>query len=171
MAMGPRMRTFWLTVHILASVGWMGAVAAYLVFDLTTMASGDVSTLRAAYFAMDSITRLVLIPLALAAWSTGLVMSLGTKWGLFRHYWTLASLILTTGAVVVLLVETLTIRGLAAVAADPATSPETLRALPNTLVHSIGGLIVLLAVLVLNMYKPRGLTGYGVRKLGPGAAR
>jgi hypothetical protein len=32
------------------------------------------------------------------------------------------------------------------------------------LLHSIGGTIVLLVILVLNLYKPRGMTPYGWRK-------
>ena len=57
-----------------------------------------------------------------------------------------------------LLGETRTIRHLAHLAADPGTSVEGLRALPSTLPHSIGGLVILLVVLVLNIHKPQGLT-------------
>jgi hypothetical protein len=37
-------------------------------------------------------------------------------------------------------------------------------ALPGTLPHSVGGLVVLGVVLVLNVYKPQGVTPYGWRK-------
>lgn len=106
-----------------------------------------------------------IVPLALASLLTGLVMALGTRWGLFRHYWVLISFLLTIAAVVVLLVETQTIRHLARVAAESTTSNAELRALPSTLLHSAGGLVVLLMVLILNVYKPQGLTPYGWRKL------
>lgn len=91
-------------------------------------------------------------------------MSLGTQWGLMRHYWVVISLLLTVIATVVLLAQLPTIAYVADVATDPATSPDELRALPTTLAHSIGGLEVLLVVLVLNVAKPRGLTRYGWRK-------
>jgi hypothetical protein len=91
-------------------------------------------------------------------------MSLGTKWGLFRHYWVLISLLLTIIATVVLLVETQTISYFADIAAGPTTSSDDLRALGSTLVHSVGGTAVLLVILVLNLYKPRGMTRYGWRK-------
>lgn len=39
-----------------------------------------------------------------------------------------------------------------------------LLALPPTLLHSVSGLMVLLVVQVLNVYKPQGLTSYGWRK-------
>jgi heme/copper-type cytochrome/quinol oxidase subunit 2 len=84
--------------------------------------------------------------------------------GLFRHYWVLISLLLTIIATVVLLVETQTISYFADRAADPTTSGDDLRTLGNTLVHSVGGTVVLLVILVLNVYKPRGMTRYGWRK-------
>jgi hypothetical protein len=113
---------------------------------------------------MALIAWYVIVPLALASVLTGLVMSLGTKWGLFRHYWVMISLVLTIIATAVLLVETQTISYFAEVAADPTTSADDLRALGNTLVHSVGGTVVLLVILVLNVYKPRGMTRHGWRK-------
>ena len=158
------LRKLLLTVHVAASVGWVGAVLAYLPLDVTTAASGDAQALRAAYLGMDVIATRVLVPLALAALGTGILISLATPWGLFRHWWVLLSLVLTLLATVVLLVETRTIAHLAATAADPSTTDDALRALPSTLPHSVGGLVVLLFVLALNVYKPRGLTRYGWRK-------
>jgi hypothetical protein len=164
MTMTPRLRTFALTVHLASSVGWLGAVAAYIALDVAAATSQDTQTVRAAYLAMEVIAWYVLVPLASASLLTGLVMSLGTKWGLFRHYWVLISLLLTIIATVVLLVETQTISYFADIAADPTTSGQTLRALGNTLVHSVGGTVVLFVILVLNVYKPRGMTRYGWRK-------
>jgi hypothetical protein len=164
MIMPPALRKFMLAVHLTLSVGWIGAVAAYIPFDVATVTARDAQTLRTAYLAMESIARSVIVPLALASLLTGLVVSLGTKWGLFRHYWVLISLVLTTLATVVLLVETRTISALAAMAADPTTSIVHLRAMPSTLGHSVGGTVVLLVILVLNVYKPRGMTRYGWRK-------
>jgi hypothetical protein len=163
MAMSAGVRRLALAAHIALSVGWVGAVAAYIAFDVTAATSRDPQTLRAAYLAMELNARYVIVPLALAALLTGLVMSLGTQWGLFRHYWVVISLLLTLVATAVLLAETRTISHLAAVAADPATSPDDLRALGSTLIHSVGGMAVLLVVLVLNVYKPRGMTRYGRR--------
>ena len=162
--MSPGLRKLALSVHIALSVGWIGAVAAYMAFDVTAATSQDARALRAAYLAMELIVRNIIVPLAFAALVTGLVVSVGTKWGLFRHYWVLISLLLTILATVVLLVETRTIAALADIAADPTTSGDDLRALGSTLVHSVGGTVVLLAVLVLNVYKPQGLTPHGWRK-------
>jgi DMSO/TMAO reductase YedYZ heme-binding membrane subunit len=136
----------------------------YLALDVAAATSQDAQTLRAAYLAMGLIARYVIVPLALASLLTGLVMSMGTKWGLFRHYWVLISLLLTIVATVVLLAETQTIGYYADIAADPATSGDDLRALGSTLVHSVGGTVVLVVIVVLNVYKPRGMTRYGWRK-------
>jgi uncharacterized membrane protein len=162
--MSPGLRKFALAVHLTLSVGWVGAVAAYMAADVAAATSQDAQTLRAAYLSMESIARYVIVPLALASLLTGLVMSLGTKWGLFRHYWVLISLLLTVVATAVLLVETQVISSFADMAADPTTSNEDLRAMPSTLVHSVGGTVVLLVILVLNTYKPQGMTRYGWRK-------
>ena len=135
-----------------------------MALDISVATGRDAETLRASYLAMERITRPVIVPLALASLLTGLVVSLGTKWGLFRHYWVLISLLLTMVATAVLLTETRTIRYLADVAASPTTTGDDLRALPSTLVHSVGGTVVLLVILVLNVYKPHGMTRYGWRK-------
>jgi hypothetical protein len=164
--MTPRVRKFALAVHLICSIGWIGTVAAYIALDVAAATSRDAHTLRAAYLAMELIAWYVIVPLAFASLLTGLVMSLGTRWGLFRHYWVLISLLLTMIATVVLLLETRTISRLADIAADPTTSSDDLRALGSTLLHSVGGTAVLLVILILNMYKPRGLTPYGWRKQG-----
>lgn len=164
MILNPGLRKLILTLHLTVSVGWIGALLAYLALDLTVATTQTPNTLRAAYVSMDLITRLVIVPLALATVASGVVMSLGTKWGLFRHYWVIVSLVLTLFAIVVLLVETRVVRAYAAMAADPTTSDAALQAMGSTLLHSVGGLAVLLVVMVLNVYKPRGLTRYGWRK-------
>jgi hypothetical protein len=164
MQLSAGLRKFTLAVHIAFSVGWIGAVAGYIALDVAVATSQEAQTLRAAYLAMGLIARYVIVPLAFAALLTGLVISVGTKWGLFRHYWVLISLLLTLFATAVLLSETRTISAFADIAADPTTSGDDLRALGSTLVHSIGGTVVLLVIQVLNVYKPPGLTPYGWRK-------
>ncbi len=164
MILTPRIRKFVLAAHIAVSVGWVGAVAAYIALDVTAATSEDEVALRVAYLGMDSIVGSVIVPLAVASLLSGVAISVGTRWGLFRYYWVLISLGLTVFATAVLIMETRTISQLAAVAAAPTTSVADLRGLGSTLVHSVGGTVVLLAVLVLNVYKPPGLTRYGWRK-------
>ena len=164
MTMGPRLRKLALAVHLTSSVGWVGAVLAYLPFDVTVATSQDPRTLRVAWMAMGMVAVWGIVPLAVASLLTGLVMALGTKWGLFRHWWVLISFLLTVGATLVLSSEIRVIIASAAVAADPTMSDSQLRGLTTTLPHSVGGLVVLLVVQVLNIYKPQGMTPYGWRK-------
>ena len=89
MIMAPLLRKFALAAHIALSVGWIGAVAGYIALDVAAATSRDPHTLRACYLAMGLIAWYVIVPLALASLLTGLVMSLGSKWGLFRYYWVL----------------------------------------------------------------------------------
>jgi hypothetical protein len=162
--MKPGLRKLALAVHLPLSVGWIGAVAAYVALDVAAATSRDGQTLRAAYIGMGLIAGSVIVPLAFASLLTGLAVSVGTKWGLIRHWWVVISLLLTIFATVVLMVETRTISAFAAVAADPTSSTDDLRALGSTLVHSVGGTLVLLTILGLNVFKPPGLTPYGWRK-------
>ena len=165
MTLSPPARRLVLATPLAVSVGWLGAVAAYIPLDLAAASSDDEATLRAAYLAMDMIARNAIVPLAVAALLTGVVISLGTRWGLVRHWWTLISLLLSTLATGILVLETRVIGEMARFAAEPSTSAEAVRGLGNTLPHSIGGMLVLGVVLVLNVYKPSGLTPYGWRKL------
>jgi hypothetical protein len=162
------MTTWWrrllLAVHLTVSIGWVGAVLAYISLDVAVAIGQDPETVRSAYAAMERIVRIVVIPLAIASLVTGILISLVTRWGLFRHYWVVISLVLTVIATGVLLRETQLIARHAAMAADPATTEARLATLPSTLVHSVGGATVLLVVLVLNVFKPRGKTKYGRRK-------
>lgn len=162
MAMIPAVRKVTLAAHLAVSVGWVGAAAAYVALGAAAEASGDAETVRGAWIAMELVGWYVIVPLALASLITGVVMALGTQWGLFRHYWVIFSLTLTTFATVVLLLHMPTVSS----SADRAREADAagLRALGGDLAHPTIGLVLLLVVLVLNLYKPRGLTSYGARK-------
>jgi hypothetical protein len=158
MILAPRLRKVVLATHVTTSVGWLGAVLAYLALDVTAVTSDDVQTARGAYAAMEVVLRYTIVPLALCSVLIGILNALGTRWGLFRHYWVLVKLLLTVFAATILLIETQTVTSLAAAAssADP-------RELPGTLPHSIGGLAVLLVTVILSVFKPQGLTRHGWR--------
>lgn len=161
--MAPGVRKLMLVVHLTCSVGWLGALVAYIVLDLRVATGGDPQVVRAAWIGMGMATSSAIVPFATASLLTGIALAAGTRWGLFRHWWVLISLLLTAFALVVLLSEAGVVARSASVAADPATSPARLLALPSTLPHSLGGLVVLLTIQMLNVYKPRGLTPHGWR--------
>jgi hypothetical protein len=157
--MTPGLRKLMLTVHLTCSVGWIGAVVAYLALGIAALTGRDAQTVRAAWIAMELTGWFAIVPLAVASLLTGLVMSLGTPWGLFRHYWVLITLVLTILSTVVLLLHMPTVSFVAREADGAA-----LARLGGDLFHAGGGLLVLLVITALNVYKPRGMTRYGWRK-------
>jgi uncharacterized membrane protein len=146
-------------MHLTCSVGWIGAVVAYLVLVVTAMIRQDNQTVRTAWIAMAWIGWAALVPLALAALLTGLIMALGTRWGLFRHYWVIFSLVLTILAAGILIEHMPTVSFFATMAIE--TNQGNIEGLKGELLHAGGGLLVLLVIQILNMYKPRGMTRYG----------
>ncbi|WP_367137050.1 hypothetical protein [Saccharothrix sp. HUAS TT1] len=92
--MRPGARKTWLLLHVISSVGWLGVTIGMLVLAL---AAFDAPQL---YQAMSLLGDLVVLPLALAALVTGVVLSVGTRWGLVKHRWVLVKFALTVVAVV-----------------------------------------------------------------------
>lgn len=162
--MPPRVRKLALTAHVAASVGWLGAVLAFLALALAGLNGPDEQNVRAAYLAMDVTARYVIVPLGLAALATGLVQSLGTEWGLLRHYWVLAKLLITLLSTLLLLVHMQPVAHLAdAALAGPLG--EELRPMRVQLVAdaALAGVALLVAT-ALSVYKPKGLTARGRRR-------
>ncbi len=108
----------------------------------------------------------VLVPLSFASLLTGLVQSLGTTWGVFKHYWVLCKLLINLLSTIILLMYTQTFRYLAGIAADTTLSDAALLGLrnPSPVLHAGAAVLVLLVATVLSVYKPRGVTPYGWRK-------
>lgn len=167
MILTPAARRFTLTAHIAASVGWVGAIVAFLALAVTGLVSPDDQTVRAAYLSMEVLGRYVLVPLAFASLVSGLVQSLGTAWGLFRNYWVIIKLLMSILAIVVLLAYMQTLGYLADVAAN--TDGDGMTPSPSPVLHSAAALVVLLVAMVLSVYKPRGMTAYGRRRRRQGS--
>jgi hypothetical protein len=161
MIMTPRLRKFALTAHVVSSVGWLGAVVAFLALAVAALTSDDAELVRAVYLVAEPLTWFVMIPLALASLVTGIVQAVGTAWGLFRHYWVIFKLLIAVFATVVLLMYTQTVGSLADVAAEGADLRE-LRG-PTFVLHSGAALLLLLTATALAVYKPRGMTRFGRR--------
>lgn len=163
MIMPPRVRKLALLLHIVFSVGWLGAVLVFLALALAAMTSQDEQTVRATYLVTDVAARSVLVPLAFASLLTGIVQSVGTPWGLFRQYWVVFKLVITMVATLILLAYLVTFRRMAAVASDAGADLDVVRN-ASPVLHSALALLALLLATALAVYKPRGLTRYGWRK-------
>ena len=171
MTLTGRTRKLALTVHITASVGWLGAVAAFLALAIAGAASEDPARLRGLYPAMEIMAWSVILPLGLASLLTGVVQALGSRWGLLRHYWVVVKLVINVLATAVLLLYMENIGLLADAAGRGALVPGAEKALRDQAVlHSGAALVVLLGATVLSVYKPPGLTAHGRRRARRGAA-
>jgi hypothetical protein len=165
MTMTPALRKFAFTTHVLSSVGWLGAVLAFLAIAGVGVTSQDEATVRGAYLVMAPAAWFVLVPLAHASLLSGIVLSLSTTWGLIRHYWVVWKLLITVFSTVILLVYMGTFRQMAGVAADATVDLHMVRN-ASPLLHASLALVLLLVATVLAVYKPLGMTGYGRRKYG-----
>lgn len=137
-ALPRRARHVAVTLHVIASVGWLGAIAASLVLTVQRHLAAVV-TLQ---------TELIPI-LAVATLATGAVLSLGTRWGLLRHWWIVAKLAIAvaviTGGIL------LTGPHAHEATTDPATAPRVIGS-------TAGHLLALAAATALSVVKPRGAT-------------
>lgn len=164
MIVTPGFRKLALTAHVTSSVGWIGAVAVFLALGVVGLTSEDAGTVRGTYLVMEPAAWFVLVPLAVASLLTGLVQSLVSQWGLFRHYWVVFKLLINVVTTFVLLLYMETFHFMADVAADPDADLAVVRN-ASPLLHATLALLLLLVAATLAVYKPRGMTPYGQRKL------
>jgi hypothetical protein len=167
MSMTESLRKATLAIHVVSSVGWIGALAVFFAHAVVGYASQDQQLARASYLAMGVAAWFVILPLGLTSFVTGLVEGLGTAWGLFRHYWVFFKLALASFATTVLLLKLAPISALsdaAASSAFPGAGLDELRM--SMVIHAAGGLVILVLAAILAVYKPPGLTPFGARRSG-----
>ncbi|GAA1414078.1 DUF2269 family protein [Catellatospora coxensis] len=148
-------RRFLLTAHIVTSVGWLGVAYALLVMALTARAADDPATRATTYQLMLDFDTAAMLPLGLAALVTGVILGLGSHWGLLRHWWVAIKLVLN---VAVLVVPMLTRHPALVDAVDAARAGLLTDPAQQVLDGSIASVIVLTAATVLSTYKPWGKT-------------
>jgi hypothetical protein len=165
MILGPGIRKLVRTAHVTCTVGWLGAVAGFLALAVVGVSSQSAQMVSAAYLSMEVITRYVIVPLSLVPLLlTGPLLSLGTPWGLFRHYWIVVKLLINILSTLILLVHVQPIRHLSHAAASGTLSVADHSLQIQMVVASGAGLLALLACTGLAVYKPRGMTPYGWRR-------
>ena len=161
--MSPGLRKFVLTTHVAVSVGWMGTVAGFLVLSVIGLTSDDPDTVRGVYLVMEPAAWFALVPLALTSLVIGVAQSLGTPWGLVRHYWVIFKLLINVVSALVLVTYMNTFEHMADVAANPDAALTEVRN-ESPVLHGAAALVLLLVATVLSVYKPKGLTAYGARR-------
>lgn len=163
--MPPFFRKLTLTTHIAVSVGWSGAVIGFLVLAMIELTSQDALMVRGTFLSMDAMTWFAIVPLALASLCTGLLLSLLTKWGLLRHYWVSAKLLMNVLACIIVLMYAQSLGPLTTMATASAVSSAQILSLrgADNVMHGAVALLALLVATIFSVYKPRGLTRYGQR--------
>ncbi|MFJ8310182.1 MULTISPECIES: DUF2269 domain-containing protein [unclassified Streptomyces] len=80
-------RRGWLVAHVAVSVSWLGLTLGLLALGVTAYTTDSAAMMGAAYRSMKVFGDWLVVPIALVTLSTGVVLSLGTRWGLARHRW------------------------------------------------------------------------------------
>lgn len=165
MTVPARARKAGLTLHVVSSVGWLGAVLVYLALGIAAITSDDTALVAAVYLVLDWAAWAGLVPLAVATPVTGVAQSLISSWRLWRSDWVVVNLGITAVATVVLVLYIQTLETFAGVAEQDPLSTADLALLrsPSVVVHSAGALVLLGISVVLAVYKPAGLTRRGQR--------
>ena len=162
----PWVRKLVLTAHVAASVGWLGAVAAFLSLAVVALNTTEPDLIRGTYLGMPLEGRYVLVPLSLASLGSGLLQSLISPWGLLRHHWVVIKLVINVTATTILLLYMGTLTALAQTAAAAQSAQELLAIRnPSPVLHAGAAAVVLTVATILSVFKPRGVTRYGQRKL------
>lgn len=105
----------------------------------------------------------VIIPFCFASLLTGLVQALGTHWGLFKHWWIFAKLVLTVIATLILILHMQPISYLAEVATQKEGSFDELQGLRIRIVaDAAAAILVLTSITTVSVYKPWGKIQSGI---------
>ncbi|MDQ4134325.1 MAG: DUF2269 domain-containing protein [Actinomycetota bacterium] len=149
--LSPPARKLVLCLHVVASVGLLGLSAAMLALGLAAT-GGDGEARGALYRAMEVLSGTVLPPAAVVALLSGVVLSLGTRWGLLKHRWIVVKLALTVAVILV-----------GALVFGPAVERAAAGAPPAATLTVFGGanLLMLVVATAVSVYKPWGLTRRG----------
>jgi hypothetical protein len=137
-----------LTAHILSSVGWFGVAFFVLFAFIASQATGDATLANGLLRAVETSPWLS-VPVGLAASATGVLLSLGTKWGLVRHWWVVAKIAI---AIIVILTDAFVLGHAAHDHLAGLSSPGDLYG--PTIAHAV----VLAVATLLSVLKPKGRT-------------
>lgn len=97
----PRTRKTLLTVHIVASVALLGEVWGLVVLNLYATLTSDTGLAHAAYRLMTVMIFAGGIPLSLLSLATGVVLAVRSHWGLLRHAWVFAKLVMLIAVILI----------------------------------------------------------------------
>ncbi|MFI9453272.1 hypothetical protein [Amycolatopsis sp. NPDC052450] len=165
MTFTPRWRKLVLVAHVVSSLGWLGITMVNAVLTFTSVFTEDARRQHGAILMMDQIGGYLLLPVSLTALISGIVLSVGTKWGLIRYKWVAIKLVLTLVAAGLTLFSLLP--GIRELAAAAESTMDGAFVAAGRRVDGFYPIIVSTTMYVtmtfLSVYKPGGKTPYGRR--------
>jgi uncharacterized membrane protein len=93
--LSPGLRKALLVLHIVTAVSWMGVDIALFILLMTARTTDDPALVVSGFQAIRMIVPAAVPPLSLGILVTGILLGLGTRWGLLRHWWVLVKLLLS----------------------------------------------------------------------------
>jgi hypothetical protein len=85
--LAARARKWWLVAHIVAAGAWIGIDAVLGVLVCTALISADPTVIGTSLQALELFAVWPMLIAAVLTLATGVVLGLGTKYGLVRYWW------------------------------------------------------------------------------------
>ena len=98
--LGARTRKGVLVVHIASAGAWIGIDVVMGVFVFTALLAGDENVKVLCFRALELFAILPLLITGLVCLASGVLLGLGTKWGLIRYWWVAIKLVMSVVLVV-----------------------------------------------------------------------
>ena len=83
-----------LLTHLVSGLGWLGIEVVFLVLAVIGLTSDDPATVGACYQALGLFVMPTLLPAGLISLASGIVLGMGSKYGLLRYWWVAIKLVL-----------------------------------------------------------------------------
>ena len=153
-----RQRHAVLVLHIVSAVGWIGVDLALLPLVLTGLTTDDGRAAAAAFGAVAILVPWTVPALSVLIVTTGVLLGVGTKWGLVRYWWVGVKLVLSL--ILTALVFVSLLPAVSAINVPAATSGDQVRAAlgdPTMFLYPpVVSALTLLAAVVISVTKPWG---------------
>ncbi|MFC0601744.1 DUF2269 domain-containing protein [Streptomyces palmae] len=160
-----------LVTHVVVSVAWLGITLCLLVLGITAVTTGSAATAAACYRAMRIFADWLLPAVSLGSLVTGLVLSLGTPWGLALHRWVYTKFWLTLAATGASLLALRPRIHDAAAEVDRLRAGEAVHVFPDLAAAPTVATSIYLFLTAISVLKPWGLTARGRRRRESTAGR
>lgn len=156
--LGRRSRKGALVVHLVSAGTWIGIDVVLAILVFTALLADDVHTAALCYQALELFALWPLFLTGLVCLASGVVLGLGTKYGLVRYWWVVVKLVINIAFVALV---PLALRPSVSAAAEYGRQltmgqPPVPDAITNLVFPPIVSPAGLLIAVILAVYKPWG---------------